>query len=227
MRLRSRTCLALLLASLLASLLAGCGAIDHSAPASSVESGRTPVPRVDLTPTPTATPLPLAIGQPIPVVVRQVIVAMTASDLEALTALTTYQQLPCTTALGSGGPPKCRPADAPGTVYTVFATGGCEGEWSLDTRATLAQLTRQPTILTAAAQLEIPANDPEPYWPKGWYVVVFTAASGSAQGGPPGIYFILDRTRIVRAHAICGAGTGGVSTLLQQLRASSLLIAPP
>ena len=223
MRLRAAACALLLLGT----LLAGCGAIDHSAPGSHVASDRTPVPRIDLTPTPSPTPLPLSVGQPIPAVVRQLIVAMAASDLDALTALSTYQQLPCTTALATVGPPKCRPADAPGTVYTVFPTGGCEREWSPDARATLTQITRQPTTLTAAAELEIPVNDPEPYWPKGWYVVVFTAAGGSAQGGPPGIYFILDRTKIVRAHAMCSAAGTTDDALLRRLGATALLIAPP
>ncbi len=221
-------CIALVLVSLLG---AACGALKNPPPASNAASGRTPVPRVDLTATPTATPipLPLQVGQPIPTVIRDLVVAVTASNIDALATLATYQQVACTTALGSGGPPKCKPSDAPGTVYTVFPTGRCESEWSLDARATLAQLTRQPATLFAAAELEIAANDPEPYWPKGWYVVAFTTADGSATGGAPGIYFILDRTKIVRAHAMCGVGggSGAVDALLRQLRATSLLIAPP
>lgn len=78
---------------------------------------------------PTGTPLPITQGGTIPPIVAQVIGAVSSGQADAVANLVAYQQVGCTTAQGAGGPPKCKPGDAQGTMYRVFATGVCEGEW--------------------------------------------------------------------------------------------------
>jgi len=184
-----------------------------------------PVPAAT-TPAPGTTPteqIPFTPGQAIPPIVREVVVNVATSNLEGLVALAKPQQIGCTLAQGAGGPPKCKPTgDSPGTLYTVFPTGRCEAEWAPDTRTAIATLIGQPTIFYAAVVLRVPTPDPDPSWPKGGYAVVFSSVGGSS----PGIYFILDDTNILRAHAMCGSGTGGEMALLRQIGTAAYLIPP-
>ncbi|MSQ29555.1 MAG: hypothetical protein EXR68_03595 [Dehalococcoidia bacterium] len=165
-------------------------------------------------------------GQPIPAVVRDVIVAVATANHDAVAALATYQQVGCTTAPGLGGPPKCGPGDAAGTAYAVFPTGACESEWSVDAGAALAALLRQPLALYGAVTVQAPTPDPEPYWPKGQYAVLFKVNAG-AEAPPSGVYFILSPAGIVRAHAMCGSGPGAETELLRGVGASGFLVPPP
>ena len=92
------------------------------------------------------------------------------------------QQIACTTAPGAGGPPKCRPGDSAGTMYTVFPTGACEGEWATDARAALTPLFVSTPQLYAAVEVKAPNPDSEPSWPKGQYAVIFTTGGRHAAG---------------------------------------------
>ena len=164
-------------------------------------------------------------GQPIPQAVQEVVLAGTVGDAARVAALAKYQQAACTTAQGAGGPPKCRTGVAEGTSMRVFATGRCEGEWTEDAAGAITRLMAQPLQLHAAAQLRIPSPDPEPVWPKGPYAVVFSA-SQPASGSPSTVYFILDGSNVLRAHAACDAAPGGEAALLRTLGATGYLIAP-
>jgi len=176
------------------------------------------------TPPPTPTPIfPLVTGQPIPPIVAQVIAAVVGKQMPELAALVGYQQVACTTAQGAGGPPKCKPGDAAGTVYRVFATGTCEGEWTTDGVAAVTGIVPALGQVYAAARIAAPTPDPEPYWPKGQSVVMF-----SGRGGDAGGYLILSDTQIVRAHRLCGAATStdGMDALLKSLGGNAFYIAP-
>ena len=186
----------------------------------------TPAPGATLTLSPGVVPpnlaFPFTPGQPIPAIVRDVVINVATSNIDALVALAKPQQVGCTTAQGAGGPPKCKAGDPAGTVYSMFPTGRCEGEWSADIRAALTALMTQPALLYATAEVKAPSPDPQPYWPKGQYVVVFTVSGGN----PPGIYFILDSANVVRAHAICDLAPNGETQLLRQLGTTAFLTPP-
>ncbi len=167
-------------------------------------------------------PFPFTPGQPIPAIVRDVVVAAATVNIDALTALAKPQQVGCTTAQGAGGPPKCKPGEAAGTVTSMFPTGRCEGEWTADPKAAITALMAQPVLLYAAVEVKGPTPDPEPFWPKGKYTVMLTTSGGN----PPGIYFILDDSNIVRAHALCGAGAGAETNVLRQIGTTAFLIPP-
>jgi hypothetical protein len=63
----------------------------------------------------------------LPASAQQAIEAVEASDAAALAALAQVASVPCTTADGLGGPPKCEPGQADGTMVSVLAAASCEG----------------------------------------------------------------------------------------------------
>jgi hypothetical protein len=210
-----------IVAVLLALLLVGCrgGAAPSPTPASpsaTAEASPTPTPPA----TPSVTP-----GQPIPQAIQDVVLAGTGGEAARVAALAKYQQVACTTVQGAGGPPKCPPGTAAGTSLRVFATGTCQGEWTEDAAGAITRLMARPLQLYAAAQLRIPLPDPEPGWPKGPYAVVFSA-SQPASGSPSTVYFILDGSNVLRAHAACDPAPGGEAALLRTLGVTGYLIAP-
>lgn len=212
----------LTLAVALALLGAGCRG-DASPTATTVPS-TTAAPTATTTPTATPT-IAVTQGQPIPQVVQDVVLAVVAGDPARVSSLVTYQQVACTTAQGAGGPPKCPPGTAEGAPLRVFATGVCQGEWTADAAGAIARLMSRPLQLYAAALLRVPSPDPEPYWPKGQYAVVFSAGTPAA-GSPSTVYFILDGSNVLRAQAACDPAPGGEAALLRTLGATSYLIAP-
>lgn len=196
-------------------------ATSTGTPSATSSATSSPTPTATSSPTPTGPPL--ATGEAIPPIVGQVISAVVSKQTSSLVPLIAYQQVGCTTAQGLGGPPKCKPGDAQGTVYRVFPSGTCEGEWATDGAATITQLVPTFDQLYAAAKVAAPNPDPEPYWPKGESVVVFSGANGA-----PGGYLVLNATQIVRAHRVCGAATtaAGLDALLKNLGATTFYIAP-
>lgn len=225
-----------LLAAFVLTSTVACGAQNSgsnptptAAPTASATVVATPTPGsgavLTLSPgaSPPNLPFPFTPGLPIPDVVRDVVLNVATSNIDGLVALAKAQQIACTTAQGAGGPPKCKPGDSPGTTYTVFPTGSCQGEWSTDARAAISSLFAQPVVLYAAVDVKAPNPDPEPSWPKGQHAVMFSANSG---GPTAGIYFILDGTNIIRAHAICGTGAGAELKVLRDIGTTSFLIPP-
>ncbi|MFA7297096.1 MAG: hypothetical protein WC211_07940 [Dehalococcoidia bacterium] len=219
MRTRHASIVAVLL---LMVLVAGCSRAPTPEPTPTPQASVTATPAVTPTPTPTVAVTP---GQPIPQVVQDVVLAGVANEPARMAALAKYQQVACTTAQGAGGPPKCPPGTAAGTSMRVFATGACEGEWAEDAAGAIARLMARPLQLYAAAQVRVPSPDPEPIWPKGQYVVVFSA-SAPATGSPSTVYFVLDGANVLRAHATCDSAPGGEAALLRTLGVTSYLIAP-
>jgi len=226
MKTRTLPLRAALLIAGLASLLVACTRSEPEptpTPTASATASATPSPTATASPTATP-PLPLATtGAAIPPVVAQVISAVTSRQVGPLEGLVQYQQVGCTTAQGAGGPPKCEPGAAPGTVYRRFPSGACEGEWAADAAPVLGQIVTSVGDLYGVATLARPQPDPEPYWPKGDVVVMF---SGGGNGGPGG-YFILGGDKILRAHVLCDRGAGSELATIKALGATSFLIAPP
>ena len=171
---------------------------------------------------PTSTVSLAPTGGAIPEIVTQVVVAVTSREPDQLKGFIAYQQVGCTKALGGGGPPKCKPADAEGTVYKVFAAGRCEPEWVGDAGPTIAQIVASAGPLYAAATIAPTGPAPDPNWPKGESVVLFR---GSGTGVPVS-YFILSADQIVRAHLVCDAGAGREEAEIRRLGGTSYLVAP-
>ncbi len=208
---------------LTAMLATACGgtapptATATNAPAAS-PSATSPTPA---SPTPTAA-LPLPTGEAIPPIVAQVIGSVTSKQSSSVLPLVAYQNVGCTTAPGAGGPPKCKTGDPQGTVYRVFPTGRCEGEWVTDAQKPIADALAGAGALYAAAKVKAPNPDPEPYWPKGETVVVFRGTTTSA----PAVYFVLSADKIVRAHLACDSPAGGEDALIRILGGTAYYIAP-
>jgi hypothetical protein len=207
----------------LAGALVSCTR-SQPAPASTPAASGTPAPSGPPTPSPTPTSaLPMAtVGSQIPPVIGQVVAAVTARQVGPLERLVRYQQVACTTAQGAGGPPKCAPGEANGTVVRRFPTGVCEGEWTADAAPVLSQIVTAVGGLYGVATLTKPQQDAEPYWLKGDTVVMFR---GGGNGGPGG-YFIIGGEQILRAHILCDRGAGSEESTIKALGGSTFLIAP-
>ena len=211
--------------ALTAALLSAACRGSSEAPSPTPTSTATATAQATAAAPPTATPLALPLapqGTEIPAVVRDVVTAAASGDTARLVALAQYREVACTTAQGAGGPPKCKPGEAAGTVYRVFATGACEGEWNTDASVVLTGLTKQSARLYAAVSVRTPTPDPDPSWPKGQHAVLLS----TGQSSPAGVYYILDATGIVRAHLTCGAGETPEQTL-RNIGATAFLIPPP
>ena len=177
---------------------------------------------------PTASPTPMAAlplvptGEAIPPIVAQVIGSVTSKQASSVLPLVAYQNVGCTTALGAGGPPKCKAGDPQGTVYKVFATGRCGLEWVTDATKSITDAVNGVGSLYAAAKLKAPSPDPDPTWPKGETVVVFRGGSAAA----PPVYFVLSAEKIVRAHLACDAVPSGEETIIKRVGGTNYYIAP-
>lgn len=90
-------------------------------------------------PTPTATPG--GVDDDI-AILHTIVSAVARGDRAALDELVALQSVPCTTAQGAGGPPKCEPGEPDGTVVDVLALASCEGGWARESQipSTMAQL---------------------------------------------------------------------------------------
>jgi hypothetical protein len=86
-------------------------------------------------------------------------------------SLIQYITVGCTTADGLGGPPKCAPGEAEGTLVEVFPIGEAEGHF---VRPEEIDRTLEFTVdgLYAVYRQE-PGVDPVEYWPVGEYALLF------------------------------------------------------
>ncbi len=203
-----------------ALLLMGCagGAVTSTPTPTPASTTATPAAG-----NPTATPaLPLNTGSAIPPVVAKVVAAMTARKAEDLASLVAYQQIGCTTAQGAGGPPKCKPGDATGTSYRVFATGACQTEWTEDPLPALKLIAEGAGPLYAAAVTTKPNPDPDPTWPKGDTLIIF----GPVDANDVDTYFTLSGDHIVRAQILCDHAAGAEQRLLTASNATTFYIPP-
>lgn len=91
--------------------------------------------------------------------------------IEDRRSLVQFLTTACTTADGLGGPPKCAPGEAQGTLVEVFPIAGAEGHFvrpeeidrTLEFNVDGLYAVYRPT----------PGVDPEEYWPTGVYVLLF------------------------------------------------------
>ena len=86
-------------------------------------------------------------------------------------SLVQYISVGCTTADGLGGPPKCAPGEAEGTLVEVFPVGEAEGYF---VRPEEIDRTLEFTVDGLyAVYRPAPGIDPVEYWPVGEYALLF------------------------------------------------------
>lgn len=109
-------------------------------------------------------------------------------DIEALAEKIQLLEVPCTTADGLGGPPKCPPGFAEGTVLTVFPVSCGEGSYiGPEPERVAAAIINYPEPFLFSVILLEPHEDIEWYFPNGAYSVILTFETGE-----PGRTFRLD-----------------------------------
>lgn len=140
----------------------------------------------------------------LPTELTAVIEAVESHAAAALRPLLEFRKQGCTTELGVGGPPRCRPDEAVGTDLTVFAFTGCEPEWRREPEidAMLEQVVAiVPALLAAFAAppggvFRIDAD----------YVAVFAGPDPRLDGEfDRGLAVAVAARRIVEIHLACGA----------------------
>lgn len=103
--------------------------------------------------------------------VDNVVSVVLSGDLAARRALMRLLTSPCTTAQGSGGPPKCAANEAEGTLVEVFPIMGEEGEFArVDTIDAFINFS---VVGLYAIYLVPPYAYNELYWPAGQYGLLF------------------------------------------------------
>jgi hypothetical protein len=100
-----------------------------------------------------------------------VLEALFWGTMEDRRALVQYITVGCTTADGLGGPPKCSPGQAEGTLVEVFPVGGAEGAFARpeEIDGTLELLSVEGLY---AVYQPVPGVDPVEYWPVGEYALI-------------------------------------------------------
>lgn len=138
----------------------------------------------------TAAPTPRLSGVP---EADAVIPTLLAHDAEAINELIHYNVIPCTTAEGLGGPPKCLEGETEGTLVEAFPTLGAEGGHIRPDGMNMLISLLHTDELYAVYELsdEVYADDA---YPRGRYGVLFI----SDQEGFPTTTVHVDENGIVR-----------------------------
>lgn len=124
-------------------------------------------------------------------------------DVEALTRRAEMTEVPCTQEIGLGGGPPCTGDDAPGTVYSMFPTAGCEGTWTSDVNALFSNVVKEAGPLYALAALDGPSTE---HWPRGDYVLIFEPREGAVP--IQAVALFISDGRIVRTQLGCSTAKG-------------------
>jgi hypothetical protein len=178
----------------------------------------TPIPPfVTITPTayvpnepeldPTFTPTPVSSTNiEYPLVTRtgieeidRIIDVILSHNIEARVEFIRYTTSACTTADGLGGPPKCTPGEADGTLVEAFPVSSAEG-----THVRPAQIedVMDFTVRGLLAVYRVPEDAYKAeYWPAGEYGVAFSSEDDSY---PHTIILLVERGQILRLDYVMG-----------------------
>lgn len=127
-------------------------------------------------------------------IVDELIASIHDEDLEAVRPLIHFITVPCTTAEGLGGPPKCQEGQTEGAQVEVFPVWGPEGHYvEPDNVDTFLESLRLGSLY-AVYQVADAGTPMAAYEPAGEYGVVF---SGGEAGTP--VTLLVDERGIVRA----------------------------
>lgn len=169
-------------------MVAGCKA-NESVPTATPTTAPEPAPTATVEPELTERPVSNnprnATDNPL---VNATINQLLDRDIEALTEKIQLLDVPCTTADGLGGPPKCPPGFAQGTVLTIFPVSCGEGSYiGPEPERVAAAIINYPEPQLFSVILLEPREDIEWYFPNGVYSVILTFETGE-----PGRTFRLD-----------------------------------
>lgn len=123
--------------------------------------------------------------------VDRIITTILGRDKRAIVDAIQWIQLPCTTARGLGGPPKCAEGQEVGTLVEVFPVMGTSGTYL--TRDTVAGIKLNVADLYAVYQVPEDVNVGEG-WPVGEYGIIFL----NAEPVPPTITVFVTDGKLVR-----------------------------
>lgn len=158
----------------------------------------TPVPTAPPTVAPTAAPTKAPGGLPAvhPAGARTgiagvdaIIAAFLTNKIEDRRPLMRYLTTPCTTAQGGGGPPKCAPGQADGTLVEVFPFSVAEGEF---VRRDGIDRILQFDLTGLYGVYRVPATTYRTeYWPAGEHAIVFVRPADPVSSVAPVLQVIL------------------------------------
>jgi len=131
--------------------------------------------------------------------IDNVIDAILGKDIYARLDLVRLTTMACTTADGLGGPPKCEPGEAEGTIVDAFPVSSGEGTYiRLEGIKEVFNFTTRGLF----AVYRVPEGTQETdYWPAGAYGIVFTSEDG---GYPHVITVFVEDGQIVRLAFVPG-----------------------
>lgn len=127
--------------------------------------------------------------------IDDVIDAIMEKDIDNRLALVRWISTACTTADGLGGPPKCQPGEADGTIIETFPVSNGEGH---HVRPEKIQTVLDFTVRGVVAIYIVPEKNDhteQDYWPAGEYGMIFSSEDG---GVPHIITVLVEDGQIVR-----------------------------
>ena len=125
--------------------------------------------------------------------IDHVIDVMMNTNIDARLALVQFTTTACTTKGGLGGPPKCEPGEADGTIVDAFPVSNGEGHFA---RSDKVQGVFDFTVRGLFAVYVVPEDAYRTdYWPAGEYGIAFTSEDG---GSPQVITLLVEDGLIVR-----------------------------
>jgi hypothetical protein len=133
-------------------------------------------------------------------------------------SLVQYISTTCTTADGFGGPPKCAPGEANGTIIEIFPVSEMEG-YFVRPEAIADTFVFQVDRLYAVYR-PTPGADPQEYWPTGEYALLFERQVDNI---PQPVTVFVTGGKIVRLGFSYGVDPG---SLLNQVPIERILFTP-
>ncbi len=129
--------------------------------------------------------------------IDKVIDAILGEDIDARLEMVRISTTTCTTADGLGGPPKCEPGEADGTIVDAFPVSNGEGH---HVRPGQLQDVFDFTVRGLIAVYVVPEDAYRAdYWPAGEYGIAFTSED---DGYPHAILLLVEDGQIVRLEFI-------------------------
>ncbi len=143
-----------------------------------------------------------------------------AGDVAGVAALVQYSELACTTAQGAGGPPKCAPGEAAGTVVKVFPFLGCSGEHmrASQVEGMLTAQLKSPTLHSAFKLKDQGTAE----FPRGTTGIVFEIEPTSGKAGI--VIGTNDAGKVISAYR--GCGNIAATELFNAQKGTEVLLAP-
>jgi hypothetical protein len=150
--------------------------------------------------------------------IKPVIEAILSGSITDRADLVSYTTTACTTADGLGGPPKCEPGEAEGTLVEVLPVLAGEGSFS---RPESVEGALDFVVMDMLAAYRVPADAFQAdYWPAGKYGVIFTREMNAV---PMPVTVFVEDGRIVRLQHHMGINP---QDLIEQLPVEAIIITP-